>query len=70
MTDKGLRELAGLTRLTRLDLQYCAKVTDAGVRQLAGLRGLQRLELDYCAQVSERAGGRNRQELNWTTNSL
>ena len=44
MTDKGLKELAGLKSLTSLDL-YGTQVTDAGLKELAGLSSLQTLNL-------------------------
>ena len=45
VTNAGLVHLAGLTRLTRLDLHYCDGVTDAGLAHLAGLTHLTRLRL-------------------------
>jgi internalin A len=45
VTDAGLKELAGLKSLQRLNLSG-TQVTDAGLKELAGLISLQILHLD------------------------
>jgi hypothetical protein len=42
----GLKELAGLKRLTMLDLKITL-VTDAGIKELIGLNSLRQLDLSY-----------------------
>ena len=44
VTDAGLKELAGLKHLHKLDL-FNTKVTDAGLKELAGLKSLRELRL-------------------------
>jgi hypothetical protein len=51
--DAGLKHLAGLTGLRRLNLAATA-VSDAGLKHLAGLRELRLLSLGHCAGVSDR----------------
>ena len=45
VTDAGLKELAALTKLTRLFL-FKTPVTDAGLKELAPLKALTKLDLD------------------------
>jgi hypothetical protein len=54
LTDEGVRALAPLTRLTRLNLGGCDSVTDEGVRALAPLTGLTSLNLMYSASLRDR----------------
>ena len=44
VTDAGLKELAGLNSLRKLDL-YATSVTGVGLKELAGLKSLQSLNL-------------------------
>jgi hypothetical protein len=53
LTDVGVRELRGLTTLTRLDLGGCCNVTDVGVRELRGLTMLKELSLTRAVSVSD-----------------
>jgi hypothetical protein len=45
VTDAGLKELAGLTKLQTLDLRG-TKVSDAGLKELTGLNSLRSLDLN------------------------
>jgi hypothetical protein len=44
LTDAGLKELAGLANLQRLDLRH-TKVTDAGLKDLTGFKRLKELRV-------------------------
>ena len=48
MTDLGVKEMASLTALTKLDLSYCGAITDEGVACLGVLRALRDLDLGEC----------------------
>ena len=67
ITDAGLKELAGLKNLQRLDLSG-TKITDAGLKELAGLKSLQTLDLAATqvtdAGLKELAGLKSLQSLN------
>jgi len=52
ITDAGLKHLAALTQLERLDL-FCAHITDAGLESLKRLTRLQRLNLGATDVTSE-----------------
>jgi hypothetical protein len=52
VSDAGLKELAGLRNLQRLDL-WGTQVTDAGVEHLKGLTKLQVLQLDRTQVTDE-----------------
>ncbi len=45
VTDAGLKDLAGLKSLKRLELGEITTVTDAGLKDLASLEGLRTLNL-------------------------
>ena len=51
VTDAGVRELARLSNLARLDLRE-TRVTDVGLKELAGLKRLRSVELQG-TQVTE-----------------
>jgi hypothetical protein len=53
LTDAGLQQLGGLTRLTSLDLSGCRGLTGTGLASLAAATGLQRLCLRDCACVDD-----------------
>jgi internalin A len=72
VTDAGLKELAGMKNLRKLNLSGCrsddrAKVTDAGLKELAGHKNLQWLDLSYTqvtdAGLKELAGLKSLKEL-------
>jgi len=52
ISDAGLSALAGLRRLTRLDMSRCTRVTDAGVKFLAHLP-LRSLSLFCCYRITD-----------------
>ena len=45
ITDAGLAELKGLTKLKLLDLRGCTQISDAGLEQIKGLTNLKSLKL-------------------------
>ena len=47
VTNKGLKDLAGLQNLQTLNLFCCKGVTDEGLKELAGLKNLRSLNLTY-----------------------
>lgn len=51
ITDKGLRFLCSLPRLTRLVLDECPAVTAAGISQLSAIPSLRELSLSKCGAV-------------------
>jgi hypothetical protein len=53
VTDAVLRELRGLTELSRLYLRGCTLVTDVGVRELRDLTALRTLYLIGCTHVTD-----------------
>lgn len=52
-TDAGLRHLAGLSRLTQLELDSCSGVTDGGLAHLASLHELTALNLGGCSLLTD-----------------
>ncbi|HHY89900.1 MAG TPA: hypothetical protein GYA06_13400 [Chloroflexi bacterium] len=55
ISDRGLSDLAGLSRLRHLDLSYCNRLTDQNLKALARLRSLEYLDLQGCVKIT-RAG--------------
>ena len=53
ITDGGLKELGGLTRLQFLNLSSCDQVTDVGLNKIATLLQLQALDLSACDRVTD-----------------
>jgi F-box/leucine-rich repeat protein 14 len=53
VTDAVLRELRGLTELSRLYLGSCTLLTDVGVRELRDLTALRTLSLSGCSHVTD-----------------
>ncbi len=54
LTDRALEALSrGCPGLTKLNVNFCGKVTDAGVGALAQLRGLKLLDLGWCRLVTD-----------------
>ena len=62
MTDAGLKELAALKGLQKLDLSLNA-VTDAGLKELVALKGLQMLQVGGCPFVTGAGVAALQQEL-------
>ena len=56
VTDVGVRELRGLTKLKTLNLSYCTHVTDAGLQHCTSLTALSDLWL-YGTSITQ--AGRN-----------
>lgn len=54
ITDAGLGHLAGLARLTQLELESCEGITDRGLEHLARLEELTALNLGGCSLLSDR----------------
>jgi hypothetical protein len=54
VSDDGMRSLAGLTALTKLNLCRCVQVSDDGLQALAGLTtAVTHLNLGACSRVSD-----------------
>lgn len=50
---EGLRALAELKTLTRLDLSMCSLFTDEGLRAMSELKSITELNLSYCWEVTD-----------------
>jgi len=55
ITDRGLEQLADLSRLERLDLSY-SNVSDRGIAALVGMKALQVLDLSF-TRISDACSG-------------
>ena len=53
ITDDGLRYLAALTALERLNLSWCEEITDDGLAHLTGLHALEHLDLMGCSALTD-----------------
>ena len=53
VTGIGLKELASLTRLTKLNLPFCRRITDESLSFLVSLTSLRDLDLMACSEITD-----------------
>ncbi len=53
ITSTGMVVLAALTRLERLDLSFCNRITDPGLKSLRSLPNLEYLDVQGCVKLTQ-----------------